>query len=90
MKCLVVYDIPDDKVRTKIADFCKDYGLLRIQYSAFLGDLNRNLQEEFMLKVKRKMGKKAGNVRLYPICDRDLRQVLEIDIRACEVPESKS
>ncbi|RMF86962.1 MAG: CRISPR-associated endonuclease Cas2, partial [Nitrospinota bacterium] len=27
MKCLLIYDIPDDRIRTKIADFCLDYGL---------------------------------------------------------------
>jgi CRISPR-associated protein Cas2 len=79
MKCLLVYDIPNDRVRTKVADICLDYGLERIQYSAFLGKLHRNLQEELMLKIKRKMGKKEGNVRLYPICDKDLQQSLEID-----------
>ena len=88
MKCLVVYDIPDDKVRPKVADICLDYGLQRIQYSAFLGVLHRNLQEELMLKVKRRMGKKAGNVRLYPICDKDLQHCLEIDNHAAdEKPE---
>ncbi len=84
MKCLVVYDIPDDRLRPKVADICLDYGLERIQYSAFLGPLHRNLQEELMLKVKRKMGKKAGKVFLYPICDRDLQQGLEIHNRAAE------
>ena len=84
MKCLVVYDIPDDRIRTKVADVCLDYGLQRIQYSAFLGSLNRNLQEELMMKVKRRMGRKAGNVLLFPICASDLQQRLEIDNRGEE------
>ena len=73
MQCLVVYDIPDDKVRVKIADVCLDYGLDRIQFSAFLGDLARTHQEELLIKVKKAMGKKAGNVQLFPICDKDWR-----------------
>jgi len=84
MRCLVVYDIPDDKVRNKVADICLDYGLQRIQYSAFFGRLNRNLQEELMLKVGRSLGKKAGNVQLFPICDKDLQQHLEIDNRVAD------
>jgi CRISPR-associated protein Cas2 len=60
MRCLVVYDIPDDRVRTQVADHCLDYGLDRIQYSAFLGDLSRTHQEELMLKVKRTLGKRGG------------------------------
>ncbi len=73
MRCLLVYDIPDDKTRTKIADICLDYGLLRIQYSAFFGEMNHNHQEEIIQKIKRKLGKKAGNVQLFPVCEKDLR-----------------
>ena len=78
MKCLLVYDIPDDKIRTKIAEVCLDYGLERIQYSAFLGELNHNRQEEIMQKVKRTLGKEEGNVQLFPICDKDLRLHREV------------
>jgi CRISPR-associated protein Cas2 len=74
MKCLLVYDIPDDRTRTKVADFCLDYGLDRIQYSSFLGDLPRMHQEELLLKIKKRMGKQPGNVQLFPICDRDWRR----------------
>jgi len=72
MKCLLVYDIPDDKTRTKIAEICLDYGLLRIQFSAFFGDMNHNHQEEIIQRIKRKLGKKAGNIQLFPICEKDL------------------
>ena len=73
MKCLLVYDIPNDKIRGKIADICLDYGLERIQYSAFFGEMNHNHQEEILQRIKRKLGKKAGNIQLFPICEKDLR-----------------
>ncbi len=73
MKCLLLYDIPDDKIRTKIADFCLDYGLDRIQYSAFLGDLSSNHQEELMLKLSRRLGKAPGRIDMFPICREDWR-----------------
>ena len=78
MKVLLVYDITNDRVRGKVADFCLDYGLDRIQYSAFLGDLRRNRQEELMLKIEERLGDHAGNVQLYPICDKDWGARLEI------------
>lgn len=78
MRCLVVYDIPDDRVRTKVADHCLDYGLDRIQYSAFLGDLSRTHQEELMLRVKRTLGKREGKVQLFVICEKDWAQRLEV------------
>ncbi|MCB9136570.1 MAG: CRISPR-associated endonuclease Cas2 [Anaerolineales bacterium] len=78
MQCLLIYDIPDDGKRTKIADVCLDYGLDRVQYSAFLGPLLPTHQEEMMLKIKKILGKKPGSVHLYPLCKDDWgkRQVL--------------
>ena len=75
---MLVYDIPHDRTRTKIADFCLDYGLDRIQYSAFVGDLTRTYQEELMLKIGERLGKQPGKVQLFTICDKDWRQRLEI------------
>lgn len=65
MHTLLIYDIPDDRARTKIADACLDYGLERIQYSAFLGKLSRTHQEELLLKIKKRLGRKPGNVQLF-------------------------
>ncbi|HID86737.1 MAG TPA: CRISPR-associated endonuclease Cas2 [Anaerolineae bacterium] len=73
MQCLLVYDIPDDRVRAKIADICLDYGLTRIQYSAFFGELGHNRQEEILQKIRRQVGRKDANVQIFPICERDLR-----------------
>ena len=71
MRCVVVYDIPDDGKRGKIADVCLDYGLDRIQYSAFLGDLQPTHQEELMLKIQKVLGQQPGNVQLFPVCEKD-------------------
>ena len=74
MRCLLVYDIPDDNTRTRVADICLDYGLDRIQYSSFLGDLERTHQEELMMEVAKRLGKRPGNIQLFPICETDWRQ----------------
>lgn len=76
---LLVYDIPDDRKRTKIADACLDYGLDRIQYSAFMGWLPPGQQAELMLKMKKILGKKAGNILLIPICAEDFAKRKCID-----------
>ncbi len=72
MKCLVIYDVPNDGLRTKIAEICLDYGLARIQYSAFFGELSQNRQGEILQKMKRRIGKREANVQLYPVCERDV------------------
>lgn len=40
MLTLVIYDISDNKQRTRLADHLKEYGLYQIQYSGFVGELN--------------------------------------------------
>jgi CRISPR-associated protein Cas2 len=81
MISLIIYDIPSDKLRSKIADICQDYGLDRIQYSAFLGEINHNRRQELLQKIKREIGKKQANVQLFPICDKDvrLRQIVVVN-----------
>ena len=76
MMCLLVYDITHDGTRGKVADMCLDYGLQRIQYSAFMGDLSRNHQQELFKKVRTRLGKEEGKIQLFPMCERDLRQTL--------------
>ena len=71
MHSLLVYDIPDDRKRTRIADACLDYGLDRIQYSAFQGQLRSTHQDELILKIKKILGKQAGNVQLFTVCAED-------------------
>lgn len=78
MKCLLVYDISHDRTRTKIADFCLDYGLDRVQYSAFLGDLARTHREELMLKIGERLGDRRAKVQLFVMCQVDWRQRMEI------------
>jgi CRISPR-associated protein Cas2 len=80
--CIVVYDISDDRTRTKVADICLDYGLDRIQYSAFEGELVRTHQEELMLRLQEQLGKHSGNIQLYPLCERDWQQRTVVDRRA--------
>ncbi|MEW6623316.1 MAG: CRISPR-associated endonuclease Cas2 [Bacillota bacterium] len=78
MHTLVIYDIPDDRTRNKIGEACKDYGLQRIQYSAFLGDINHNRRDELRQRLKRTLGKREGNIQIYPLCDKDIKLKYEI------------
>jgi len=78
MRTLVSYDIEDNKTRTKISEACKDYGLIRIQYSVFIGELNHNRRDELHQRLKRILGRNFGKILICPICDKDLRLAKEI------------
>jgi CRISPR-associated protein Cas2 len=75
----VLYDIPDDTVRTKIAGVCKDYGLQRIQFSAFCGPLTRNMREQLFLRLGDTLGTRPGKILLQPVCEKDCRTRLLVD-----------
>lgn len=68
----MMYDVPDDRLRVRIATICEDYGMQRIQYSTFVGPMSRNRQEEAFMKIARRVGKQEANVLLLAICDKDL------------------
>ncbi len=65
MQCLVIYDIPDDRARQRVADACLDYGLQRIQYSAFAGNLSRTHQRALFGEITRRLKGKTANVQLF-------------------------
>ncbi len=76
LRTFVIYDIVDDRLRTKIADACLDFGLLRVQYSAFAGMLNRNKREELFLRLQNTLGNEVGKILLQPVCEKDVGQML--------------
>ena len=79
MRYLLIYDIAHDGVRTKVADACLDYGLERIQYSAFQGELSKTHQRELWVQIERRVGKQGAKVYLYPLEEKSwqARRLLE-------------
>lgn len=75
---ILIYDIENDRARTKIADACLDYGLDRTQYSAFIGRLSRNHQQELMLRIQDILQDRQGHIQLIPISDQDWQKRMEI------------
>lgn len=84
MRYLVIYDISDDNLRTQMSEFLKDYGLIRIQKSAFIGRLKRNELRSLHTDAKKLIAERDENVQMYPVCDacykgRVLVGILKID-----------
>ncbi len=79
MQVLLIYDIPDDRARQKVADACLDYGLQRVQYSAFAGALSRTHQRALFGEIVDRVGRKAARVLLVPLPEDvwQARRVLE-------------
>ncbi|MEF2280297.1 CRISPR-associated endonuclease Cas2 [Deinococcus sp. YIM 134068] len=61
---LVLYDVPDDKRRTRVMNACKDYGLARLQYSAYQGKLTRTARRELETRLEKALGPASGHITI--------------------------
>jgi CRISPR-associated protein Cas2 len=75
---VVIYDITDDNLRSLVAETLKDYGLQRIQYSAFIGHLRRNELNSLIVDLKNLIKDLVENVQLYPVCDTCFKGRIEV------------
>ena len=71
----IIYDIKEDKKRTKIAKACKNKGLYRVQKSAFLGTLNRNQIDELKIMCEDIINPDEDSVYIFPMCEDDFKKV---------------
>lgn len=64
---LLVYDIPDDKRRTRLAKRLKASGE-RVQYSVFEAYLNAAELQRLLVQVKRLLDEDEDSLRIYNLC----------------------
>ena len=68
----IMYDITDDKVRTKVANICLDYGLYRFQKSVFCGETDTKTLERIRSRIQEKVGtveEGLAEVFIFTICE---------------------
>jgi CRISPR-associated protein Cas2 len=82
MRVLVIYDIANDRARLKVADACEDFGLDRIQFSAFSGELSRTHQESLMQRVRKLIEEVGGSVWLLPVAANDWEKRIRLEFEA--------
>lgn len=70
----VIYDISDDKQRTKAAKCCLRSGLYRVQKSVFLGDLNSNQVDQLALQLEQQLDPAVDRIFVFPMCKSDFHQ----------------
>ncbi|WP_309493156.1 CRISPR-associated endonuclease Cas2 [Candidatus Hecatella orcuttiae] len=69
MMTLVIYDISNDDSRTKLANLLQDFGLERIQYSGFKGDLNTHDRHILAQQVKKFVTGERDSVYIIRLCN---------------------
>ena len=68
-----LYDIADDKARTRVAKYCKQAGLYRVQYSVFLGTLTANEKDTLELKIEAEINEERDRVYIFPMSKQELQ-----------------
>jgi CRISPR-associated protein Cas2 len=64
---LVLYDVSSDRVRYRVSEACKDYGMRRFQKSAFIGRLTRTARAELEARIEKEFGRSSGVVQVIPL-----------------------
>ncbi len=100
MQTLVVFDIGSNKLRAKVENACRDYGLERAQFSAFIGDLSpqrrANLAVRFLTLItehrtreKEDEKQQALIIHMYPICSADFESAIGVDRQGFQQVQAK-
>ncbi len=72
-RCLIAYDVADDRKRTRLAKLLLDYGD-RVQKSVFEADLNAKEIQEILEKGAKYL-QREDSLRIYPLCGECVRKV---------------
>ena len=72
----IIYDIVENKPRTRIARLCKEAGLYRVQKSVFLGTIERNRLDELRLQIDEWVDHEVDSVYIFPMCEPDFKKVI--------------
>lgn len=84
---LVIYDISDDHDRLKLSELLRDFGLSRIQYSGFKGELNRHDLDILARKIESYVKGAKDSVYLLPLCNRCVRLCRIVSIKEVRLIE---
>jgi CRISPR-associated protein Cas2 len=76
MICWVIYDIENDRARTKAAKCCKQAGLYRVQLSVFLGEVGANDKDALQLQLEELIDPERDKVYIFPMSRDELRQTV--------------
>lgn len=76
MICWVMYDIKEDRSRTKIAQACEKIGLFRVQYSVFLGSIEANDKDTLQLQIEGLMDEDVDSVYIFPMSKDELKATI--------------
>lgn len=76
MICWVMYDIKKDKSRSRVAKYCEQMGLARVQYSVFLGTLEPNDKDTLQIQIEEIIDTEKDSVYIFPMSKDELKDTI--------------
>ena len=71
-----LYDIQNDRARSRVAKHCKQAGLYRVQYSVFLGEVNADERDTLRLDIEAEINLDIDKVYLFSLTKKELKQAI--------------
>ena len=72
----VLYDIRDDRARTRTARHCRRAGLYRVQYSVFVGEITTDDRDTLQQDLEDEINPDHDKVYLFSLARRDLDRAI--------------
>ncbi len=69
----VMYDIGENKARNKIVKICEQAGIYRVQYSVWLGEMNKSKRREVQTQIEDLIDHDVDKVYIFPMCREDFK-----------------
>ncbi len=76
MICWVMYDIKNNKARSKVSKVCEQMGLNRVQYSVFLGTLEKTEKDSLRIQIEEYIDEENDSVYIFPMSKDELNQTV--------------
>ena len=75
MKCLVCYDVSDDRRRRRL-EACVRHYAQRVQWSVYVADVSLAQLTLLWSEIEACIDAREDSVRLYQVCDKDAKKVV--------------
>lgn len=72
----VLYDIENDRARSRVARYCKQAGLYRVQYSVFAGKMERDAVDSLHLQIEAEINPERDKVYFFPLAAKTVGQAI--------------
>ena len=69
-----IYDITDDRNRSRLIKIAQKHGLYRVQKSVFLGNIENDEIDQIIKESKKVIDLREDSVYIFPVCETDYKK----------------